>query len=508
VELVNRRGFCRLAARLRPAWRVGIGLLLAAAGSSGLAAAAGEVRTLLVLHTNDIHDHIRAGYEGRGGLPFIAGFIQDVRSRRSDVLVLDAGDVAEKGDLLARRTGSEIVFEAMGRAGYHAWAPGNHDHDFGLDALRRFAALSRADLLCINLIDARGRPLFQPSAIYVIGGLRVGVIGAIVPRAEGSLDLAGTAAAIRDEARRLVPATDVIIVVMHLGSREALRFAAEAVEVDVFVTGHTHELLPEPLRAPGNGAFIVQAGSYANYVGWLELRVDPGPRAIVGHDYRLVPMDHHVVRPDLAMLEWLRQEEDRLAPEARQIVGWTPEVVDYAAIGCLAAEALRRATGADIGLNHTAHIVRSRLPRGILDYNAVYRTGGERGTPLIEVELSGRDLETYQSALAARGDYPTQWSGFHGHFQGGQFASDLEPERRYRVVMPAREWDRRFRPAIERFTPSSPVLDAQPVELALTWTDAVVHLLGEWNAASLPLAEGIARVMAETGQEAVLKALR
>ena len=38
-------------------------------------AAAAETRSLLILHTNDIHDHVRAGTGDSGGLPYIAGYV-------------------------------------------------------------------------------------------------------------------------------------------------------------------------------------------------------------------------------------------------------------------------------------------------------------------------------------------------------------------------------------------------------------------------------------------------
>ncbi|HEY5553189.1 MAG TPA: metallophosphoesterase, partial [Opitutaceae bacterium] len=79
---------------------------------------AAETASLLILHTNDIHDHVRAGDGGLGGLPYVAGYIRQVRSERDDVLVLDAGDVAEKGDLVAHRTHSKMTYELLRRIGY------------------------------------------------------------------------------------------------------------------------------------------------------------------------------------------------------------------------------------------------------------------------------------------------------------------------------------------------------------------------------------------------------
>lgn len=35
---------------------------------------------LVILHTNDVHDHVRPGYDGAGGLPYVSGYIRQVRA--------------------------------------------------------------------------------------------------------------------------------------------------------------------------------------------------------------------------------------------------------------------------------------------------------------------------------------------------------------------------------------------------------------------------------------------
>jgi 2',3'-cyclic-nucleotide 2'-phosphodiesterase (5'-nucleotidase family) len=54
---------------------------------------------------------------GTGGIPYVSGYIKSVKAQRQDVLVLDAGDVAEKGGL-AFKTNSDIMYQAMGKIGY------------------------------------------------------------------------------------------------------------------------------------------------------------------------------------------------------------------------------------------------------------------------------------------------------------------------------------------------------------------------------------------------------
>jgi 5'-nucleotidase / UDP-sugar diphosphatase len=467
-----------------------------------------DQKTLLILHTNDIHDHVRIDYDGTGGVPFISGFVRDLKSERDDVIVLDAGDVSEKGDLVARITQSDLTFKILSRVGYTAWAPGNHDYDFGLEALRRFSDLAEMDILCINLIYEDGSLVFEPSRVYEINGLRVGVIGAITPQKEFSLNLEKTAHALAIESKRLLPQTDIIIAVVHISTEVSTKLSLIAPEIDVFVTGHSHEVLHEPMIVEETGAIIVQAGSYANYVGRLELTINTANRNIDTYSYELVEMDHLSIAPDLEMIEWIRQKELELVPESQRIVSWSPRVINYAEIGMLAAKALKLAVGADVGFNHTGQVIRSTLPAGILDWNAIYRTGGERGHQLIEIELTGSEIYSYLQGLQSGKWYQTQYSGFHCSVENEILNCDLEMDRMYRVVMPEREWDRRFL-NLFRWLDGNPqnwpgvqqpdrILNPKCIDLS--WTEAMIYLLDEWNKAGIELLDGLSGIIHDTGQ--------
>ncbi len=498
-----------------------------------------NIRSLLVLHTNDIHDHIRAGNNGVGGLPFVSGFVRSVRAERDDVLVMDAGDVSEKGELVARKIrgttssklqrypaeerdrhtpviDSDITFESMARVGYDVWAPGNHDHDFGIEALYRFSELAEMDIVCINLLKEDGKTEFPPSVVYEVNGIRVGVIGAIEPRNVLSLDMEQTALTMGEEARRLKTETDIIFGLVHISVNNSIKIARKAPDIDVIISGHSHQKTSEPVVVPETGALIVQAGEYAKNVGWLELQVDITNRGIASYEYRLVEMNHQKIAPDLEMMEWVRQKEMELAPEAFRYVSWSPRTVSRIEVGILAAEALRRATNSDIALHKTAHIVRSNIPPGIHDVNAVYRTGGERGEFLVEVELTGTEINDYIQGLPFRNWLPTNWSGFYGTFDGMIFQSDLDPDRRYTVVMPEREWRQRFVRLFRRvenepdeipgITAIDRTLDVRDIDTK--WIEAVTFLLEEFRRDNVTLLEGINRIAEATGQTDMLEMFR
>ncbi len=476
---------------------------IVAVAADGMAAS-GRV---LILHTNDLHDHVRPGYDGQGGLPYVSGYVQQVRSQRQDVLLLDAGDVAEKGDLVAARTNHLMTFQAMRRIGYDAVTIGNHDEDAGRDGLRRFEEALGQPLLCLNLLKPDGTPDFTPSRMFNIDGLRVAVIGMIVPRESGSLDFAASGRALEREAGRLDKTAHLIIALCHEGVEKCTEWSRLAPSVDVFVSGHSHEAIPSPVVVPETGARIVQAGCYANYVGRLEIVVDLDSEEITSADGELVPMRHDGMPVDQVMLDWIRAREQALCPEAAAVVAHDQAPVGLD-IAWVAAEALRRTAGSDVAFCHPGQIIRSALPAGTVDVNAVYLTGGDRGDETVTTELTGAEIEAYLAALAARKDQ-TAWSGFVARANGGGgtgpgFATDLARDHRYTVILPELEWTTRFQRCVDAqrgHDPTSPLVARSfaVTPSKVTYTGAVAALLKEWSAQGREPAVEAARLVRSLG---------
>lgn len=477
-------------------------VILAASLASSGSAATGRV---LILHTNDLHDHVRPDYDGQGGLPYVSGYVREVRAQRQDVLLLDAGDVAEKGDLVAKRTGHMMTYQAMRRVGYDAVTIGNHDEDAGRAGLRRYEEALGQPLLCLNLLRPDGTPDFTPSRMFDIDGLRVAVIGMIVPRNSGSLDAEDSGRALQREAERLDRFAHLIIALCHESAERCAEWSRLAPSVDVFVSGHSHEVIPSPRVVPETGARIVQAGSYAEYVGRLDLVVDLDSEKITVVEAELVPMRHDTVAPDTVMLEWVQAREQALCPEAAEVVARNPAPMGVE-IAWLAAAALRQEAGADIGFCHPGQIIRDALPAGDVDINAIYRTGGDRGDDTVTTELTGAEIEAYLTGLAARQDQ-TAWSGFvlrTREDRGGSetIRTNLERDRRYRVILPELEWRTRFLRLVDRLREdgaASPLLarsfSTEPS--SVTYTRALTSLIKDLVAHGRDLAGEAARLEAE-----------
>ncbi|MFB3902504.1 MAG: bifunctional UDP-sugar hydrolase/5'-nucleotidase [Acidobacteriota bacterium] len=399
----------------------------------------GGTDSVLLLYTCDLHDHVRPGYNGRGGLPYISGFVQQTRAKRKDVLLLDAGDVMEKGDLVAFSTQSTLTYKAIGKIGYQAIAVGNHDWNYGPDFLRNCQLLmGKTRLLCANLLEEDRGLAFLPSAVFDIDGVRIGVVGLSRP---DEIGWEKTIQTLREECARLEPSVHLTIAVCHMGLDESLRLAREVPEVDIFVAGHTHDELEQPVAFKETGALVVQSRHDTEHVGWLDLTVDLDARKITRTDGRLVPMDHRTVPVDRAMLQWIRETERRECPEANRRVGHSNRDLTLTETARLGAAALRQEANADLGLCSAEEIVRGIVPRGPVDLNALFRTDGQRGRRIYEVALPGRVAQAYLDSLPGAGPMP-------GIDRVASEAGNqrLEPDRTYRLVIPEKQWRKSLRP--------------------------------------------------------------
>jgi 2',3'-cyclic-nucleotide 2'-phosphodiesterase (5'-nucleotidase family) len=470
--------------------------------------AACQTDTLVILHTNDLHDHVRPGYDGIGGIPYVSGYIKSVKDSRSDVLLLDAGDVMEKGDMVAFETHSEITFEAMGCIGYDACAVGNHDYDWGPYHVRQCEKLANGmAMLSINWIKEDGRLEFPASKVFNVDGVKVGVIGVLVPQDKNCLDFDQTASALKVEAERLEPECHLIVALCHLGLKDCVEFSEIAPNVDVFVSGHTHVAFFQPRRAENEGPLIVQAGSYARYVGNLEIEMDLATEEILDHTYELVEMAHDKIPCDTGLLETIEKKEQEVCPEATKVVGSSEIPLSYGQAGWLAAASLKDYADADIGFCQPSKIIRSGISPGELDVNALFLTGGERGHKLVATEAKGRDIESYVSGLLTTDWGETTWSGFRAKKVDPESAAtvyrtDLDPEKTYRVVMPYMEWDQRFtrwfgrrgeRRAKQGEDPGIPELSSKPCEFG--FIEAVTAYAEGLTKEGITIDEGVRRIV-------------
>jgi 2',3'-cyclic-nucleotide 2'-phosphodiesterase (5'-nucleotidase family) len=348
-----------------------------------------QVDTLTILHFNDTHSCLAPlaprdqSLEGTiGGIARAATFIGMTKMSDPNVITLHAGDFSI-GDFFYNVFYGVPELQIYSSLGVDALTLGNHEFDLGPSTL--YSAISYAFLsggqfpiLSSNLIlpDASVQPLSQyvtPYTVKEIGGLKVGIFGLTTP--ETNL-LSRPAPAILDDditgvAFEMVETLqnlncDVIIMLSHLGYEYDEVIAQNIPGINVIVGGHDHLILQNPVsitNPSGKTTWIVQAGSYFQYIGKMQLGVNQGNVSLL--NYNLVPMNTSIPEESTikGIVEGLIQQiEEIYGPVYTQQIGTAPTYMEEEAtdltktgnhdtpLGNFITDAFRWKTGTDIAI--------------------------------------------------------------------------------------------------------------------------------------------------------------
>ena len=144
-----------------------------------------EVRTLTILHLNDLHAHI-SPENGRGGFAYLATVIQHERTNCTDCILLNAGDLVQGSPVSTIFRGAPI-YELANLLGFDAATLGNHEFDYGWAQARNFTEMAKYPIVTANVVDAEGKTLTPKAYVILkVNGLRIAVIGADDPHSEYS----------------------------------------------------------------------------------------------------------------------------------------------------------------------------------------------------------------------------------------------------------------------------------------------------------------------------------
>jgi 5'-nucleotidase len=240
----------------------------------GIPAFAGSVTDgdLTILHTNDMHSRIDpfpndgGEYAGKGGMARRAQLIREIRSRESQVLLLDAGDIFQ-GTPYFNLFEGELEFRLMSQMKYDAATLGNHDFDNGIPGLEKQLPHASFPFIISNY-DFRNTTLnnrFLPYKIFQKGDFSVGIFGLgialqglVSEKLYGNTKYLDPVPVAREMVQQL-RAMDchLVICLSHLGYRYGSdkisdqRLANDVHGIDLIVGGHTHTFMEEPEMVTG-----------------------------------------------------------------------------------------------------------------------------------------------------------------------------------------------------------------------------------------------------------------
>ncbi len=265
-----------------------LSMLLTAAMVMGLSVPvlAGDMDgKLVILHTNDIHGRYETTEE-QLGIAGVAALKDHYEAQGAEVVLVDAGDFSQGTTLVNHDKGLKAA-EYLVAADYDAVSLGNHEFDFGNEAVKNIAAVLNAGgvpVLAANILQkGTDEVFFDECMVLELEGMKVGLFGLDTAETQtkaapssiagmefvDGAEMFALAQAEVDELKEV--GCEYIICVCHLGvddesiGRRSTELAAAVEGIDVIVDGHSHTEMPGGEMV--GETMIVSTGSYLANVG-------------------------------------------------------------------------------------------------------------------------------------------------------------------------------------------------------------------------------------------------
>lgn len=244
-------------------------------------------KSFKIYYTSDTHGHVfPVDYATNKTVPTGLINMASQIKKDGDTLVLDGGDslqgtplihyylenyLKHPGDfaqLLNRpATPGDFCFhpvaEAFNYMGLDYFTLGNHDFNFGYEAIRDYLLNMHATCICANVEDHTGELGIRPYIVHTLSnGLRIGITGVVTSFVNiwdggehlSRIKVADDFKAVREICRILKPQCDVCVCIYHGGYEEDLKTGkllqtsgenlackiARELDFDLLLTGHQH----------------------------------------------------------------------------------------------------------------------------------------------------------------------------------------------------------------------------------------------------------------------------
>lgn len=266
------------------------------------------------------------GYGKMGGLDRISTVVKAIRADRPEAIILDGGDTWQ-GSLPALRTNGQDMVDLFNALGVEAMT--SH-WEFTLGSARVNEIIETSlnpAFLGANIFDAEwDEPVFDDYKMFERGGTSIAVIGQAFPYMpianpgwmfpEYSFGLRRERIAeVVQEVR--AAGAQVVVLLSHNGFDTDRQFARDIDGIDVILTGHTHDALPEPVQV-GN-TFLIASGSHGKFVSRVDLDVRDG--RMQGINHRLIPIFSDVITPDAEMTALVDETRAPFIDEMSEVIG-------------------------------------------------------------------------------------------------------------------------------------------------------------------------------------------
>jgi S-sulfosulfanyl-L-cysteine sulfohydrolase len=348
-------------------------------------------------------------YGRMGGMDRVATVVKAIRAARPESLLLDGGDTWH-GSMTSYLTKGQDMVNVMNALGTDAMTS-HWEWTLGTERVKEIVDALPFPFLGANIFDAEwDEPAFEPYKIFDKASLRVAVIGQAfpyMPIANPKWMFPEYSFGIREERMQEVvdevraEGVDLVVCLSHNGFDVDRKMASRVQGIDVILTGHTHDAIPEPVLV--GQTILIASGSHGKFVSRVDLDVQGG--RMMGFRHKLIPVFSDVITPDPEMAALIETERAPFKAELEEKIGTTESLLYrrgnfQGTWDDLICDAVRAERDTQIALSPGVRWGASLLPGDAITREDIHNVTSMTYGQVYRSEMTGETLKTVLEDVA------------------------------------------------------------------------------------------------------------
>jgi sulfur-oxidizing protein SoxB len=349
-------------------------------------------------------------YGRMGGMDRVATVVKSIRAARPDSILLDGGDTWH-GSMTSFLTKGQDMVNVMNALGTDAMTS-HWEWTYGTERVKEVVETQlKFPFLGANIFDAEwDEPAFEPYNIFEKGGLRIAVIGQAfpyMPIANPKWMFPEYSFGIREERMQEVvdevraEGVDLVVCLSHNGFDVDRKMAGRVQGIDVILTGHTHDAIPEPVLV--GETILIASGSHGKFVSRLDLDVRDG--RMMGFRHKLIPIFADVIMPDADMATLIDAERAPFKAQLEEKIGTTESLLYrrgnfQGTWDDLICDAIRSERDAQIAMSPGVRWGASLMPGDAITREDIHNVTSMTYGACYRTEMTGETLRTILEDVA------------------------------------------------------------------------------------------------------------